>query len=245
MKKMTKKLVACVLALAMGTLLFSGCSSVEQAPDADLTKEFSEPAQGEEVAVLKIRNMGDITVRFFPDEAPKAVKNFIELSKQGYYDGVTFHRVIEDFMIQGGDPRGDGTGGTSIYGEGFEVETSSDLYAFRGALMMARSSLPNSNGSQFFIVQASNLGITDDYFHQIEMVNQQNGQGVQSFPENVKEKYKEVGGYPSLDGLYTVFGFVIDGLDIVDQIASVETDSNDKPLDSVIVDKVEIISYQG
>lgn len=244
MRTTRKKWVACLLAAAMSMAIFSGCSS-EQAADADLTKEFSEPQQGEEIAVISIRNMGDITVRFFPDEAPKAVKNFIELSKQGYYDGVTFHRVISDFMIQGGDPRGDGTGGTSIYGEGFEVETSSDLYAFRGALMMARSSQPNSNGSQFFIVQASTLGITDEYFHQIELYNQQQGSGVASFPENVKEKYKEVGGYPSLDGLYTVFGFVIDGMDIVDQIAAVETDSNDMPLTPVIVDKIEITTYQG
>ena len=98
--------------------------------------------------------MGDITVRFFKDEAPKAVENFITHAKEGYYDGLTFHRVINDFMIQGGDPKGDGTGGESIWGTKFEDEFSDNLHNFRGALSMANAGT-NTNGSQFFIVQSS------------------------------------------------------------------------------------------
>lgn len=96
-------------------------------------------------------NRGDILVQLFPEVAPKTVKNFVELAKKGYYDGVIFHRVIPDFMIQGGDPTGTGMGGESIYGEKFEDEFSPQVFNFRGALSMANAG-PNTNGSQFFIV---------------------------------------------------------------------------------------------
>ena len=101
-------------------------------------------------------NHGKMTVKLFDSLAPKTVKNFIELSKEGYYDGVIFHRIIKDFMIQGGDPTGTGMGGSSIYGEKFEDEFSMDLFNLRGALSMANAG-PNTNGSQFFIVQNKNL----------------------------------------------------------------------------------------
>ena len=113
--------------------------------------QLDPPEKGEEIAVIHT-SMGDIKVKFFPDEAPKAVENFKTLAKDGYYDGITFHRVINDFMIQGGDPTGTGTGGESIYGGAFEDEFSPNLYNFRGALSMANSGM-NTNGSQFFIVQ--------------------------------------------------------------------------------------------
>ena len=93
-------------------------------------------------------NHGKMTVKLFDSLAPKTVKNFIELSKEGYYDGVIFHRIIKDFMIQGGDPTGTGMGGSSIYGEKFEDEFSMDLFNLRGALSMANAG-PNTNGSQF------------------------------------------------------------------------------------------------
>ena len=115
--------------------------------------QFTDPEKGEEIAVMTVKDYGEIKFRFFPEEAPKAVENFITHVKNGYYDGVTFHRVIQDFMIQGGDPKGDGTGGESIWGEGFGVETSNNLYHFRGALCMANTGRANSNGSQFYILQ--------------------------------------------------------------------------------------------
>src|SRR5699024_7200751 len=101
-------------------------------------------------------NKGSITLNLFPELAPKAVENFIGLEKDNYYNGIIFHRVISDFMIQGGDPTGTGMGGESIWGEQFEDEFTSSLFNIRGALSMANSG-PNTNGSQFFIVTASNV----------------------------------------------------------------------------------------
>ena len=99
---------------------------------------------------------GVVKMRFFPEEAPKAVENFKALAKKGYYNGLLFHRVIEDFMVQTGDPKGDGTGGESCWGEAFEDEISPKLHYYRGAVAMANSGA-NTNGSQFFIVQAKDV----------------------------------------------------------------------------------------
>ncbi|MEG1870036.1 MAG: peptidylprolyl isomerase, partial [Oscillospiraceae bacterium] len=114
--------------------------------------QFEAPKPEEEVAVIQT-NKGVIKVRLFPKEAPKAVENFKTHAKEGYYDGLNFHRVIPGFMIQGGDPEGTGAGGKSIWGEPFEDEFDIKLRNFRGALSMANSG-PKTNGSQFFIVQA-------------------------------------------------------------------------------------------
>ena len=121
------------------------------------------PESGEKVAVMTVKDYGKIVIRLFPEQAPKTVENFITLSEQGYYDGLTFHRVIKDFMIQGGDPRGDGTGGKSAFGNEFKDEFSDSLYNFTGALSMANAG-PNTNGSQYFINEGSSTEITDDYF---------------------------------------------------------------------------------
>ena len=107
-------------------------------------------------------NMGDITIQLYPEVAPKTVENFVTLAKKGYYNGLIFHRVIKDFMIQGGDPTGTGAGGESIYGAKFEDECSQELHNFRGALSMANAG-PNTNGSQFFIVQADSTYLDGDY----------------------------------------------------------------------------------
>lgn len=116
-------------------------------------KQFEAPTGP--VATMKT-SMGDIEIMLFPEEAPKAVENFITHAKAGYYDGLLFHRVINDFMLQGGDPLGTGTGGESIWGAPFEDEFSDSLHNFRGALSMANSGI-NTNGSQFFIVQTGGM----------------------------------------------------------------------------------------
>lgn len=113
--------------------------------------QLQKPKEGEEIARIKT-NHGDIEVKLFPEVAPKAVENFKSHAKDGYYDGVAFHRVIKDFMIQGGDPEGTGRGGESIWGRPFEDEFDPDYKNIRGALSMANAG-PNTNGSQFFIVQ--------------------------------------------------------------------------------------------
>ena len=113
--------------------------------------QFEKPAKDAEVIVMKT-SMGTIKLRLFPEKAPKTVENFVTHAKEGYYDGLTFHRVINGFMIQGGDPLGNGTGGESIWGRPFEDEFDVELRNFRGALSMANAG-PCTNGSQFFIVQ--------------------------------------------------------------------------------------------
>lgn len=172
-------------------------------------------------------NMGAIYVQLFPDQAPKTVKNFIELAKQGYYDGVIFHRVIPDFMIQGGDPTGTGMGGTSIYGEKFEDEFSQELFNLRGALSMANAG-PNTNGSQFFIVNNQNVPQT--------MTKQLQEAG---FPGEIIEAYQK-GGTPWLDFRHTVFGHVVKGMDVVDKIAAVKRNDQDKPNEDVVIEAITI-----
>ena len=228
-----KKIMACSLGLLTALTLLGGCKS---GGDGSLPQFDQELQEGEEIAVITVKGYGEIKVRFFPDEAPKAVENFTTHAKEGYYDGLTFHRVIADFMIQGGDPKGDGTGGESIWGEGFGPEPSDKLYHFPGALCMAQSSMPNSIGSQFYIVQGDD--VTEEYLDQIEVYYDK------TYPDIVKEKYLELGGVPHLDGDYTVFGQVFEGMDVVEKIADCETDENDLPKQAVTIEKIEVVEYQ-
>lgn len=225
-------------------------------------------------------NMGDITIQLYPEVAPKTVENFVTLAKKGYYNGLIFHRVIKDFMIQGGDPTGTGAGGESIYGAKFEDECSQELHNFRGALSMANAG-PNTNGSQFFIVQNSQAPTQDidalavqvacyellnDAKRRVQMMQEAledapkiqayidevntklNDYQSQGLPEDVKEyatevakKYAEVGGTFHLDFAHTVFGQVIDGMKVVDDIANVRTARADRPLHDVTIDSIDIV----
>ena len=180
------------------------------------------------IATIKT-NHGDMRIKLFPDHAPKTVANFIALSKDGYYDGVIFHRIIKDFMIQGGDPTGTGMGGESIYGESFEDEFSEELYNVRGALSMANAG-PNTNGSQFFIVQNQHLPYS----------KKEIARG--GWPEPIAEIYAEQGGTPHLDRRHTVFGQLADeaSYKVLDAIAGVETGAMDKPGDDVVIETIEI-----
>ncbi len=142
-------------------------------------------------------NHGPVDVELFDEDAPKTVQNFRDLTAKGFYDGLTFHRVIPDFMIQGGCPLGTGTGGP---GYKFEDEPNQHKVE-RGALAMANSG-PNTNGSQFFIVTAD--------------------------------------ACPWLDGKHTVFGRVTSGMETVEEISKVAADGRDKPLEPVVIDRVEL-----
>jgi cyclophilin family peptidyl-prolyl cis-trans isomerase len=140
---------------------------------------------------------GSIELELYPDDAPKTVENFLKLSRDGFYDGVIFHRVIPDFMIQGGDPTGTGTGGP-----GYEFEDEFNEHPVeRGALAMANAG-PNTNGSQFFIVTAR--------------------------------------ATPWLDGKHTVFGQVTSGMDVVDRISQADRDANDRPRETIAIERVEL-----
>lgn len=196
-------------------------------------KQMEAPQKGEEIAVLKT-SMGDIKVRLFPEYAPKAVENFKTHAKNGYYNGLIFHRVINDFMIQGGDPTGSGMGGESIWGESFEDEFTAEMHNLRGALSMANAG-PNTNGSQFFIVQANS--VSDDMLDQLESAPEA------LFPTECVRAYEQQGGTPWLDYKHTVFGQVFEGMETVDAIAKVKVDFfQNKPFTDVVIEKVEIVT---
>lgn len=195
-----------------------------------MSKQIRMPEAGDTVAVMKT-SMGDIKILLFPDAAPKAVENFTTHAQNGYYDNLIFHRVIPDFMIQGGDPNGTGTGGESIWGTSFEDEFSVDYHNLRGSLSMANAG-PNTNGSQFFIVQAD--------FVDERLIGQMEQLSDRGFPTETVEDYKKLGGTPWLDFKHTVFGQVYEGMDVVDEIAVVKTDMSDKPLEDVVIKTIEI-----
>lgn len=214
--------------------VYPASSDYEIAPDGE---QLKKPSKGEEVAVLET-SMGTIKIRLFPQYVPTAVENFKTLIKEGYYDGITFHRVIDDFMIQSGDPTGTGTGGECAFDgyEAFQDEFSRNLYNFRGAVSMANAG-SNTNGSQFFIVQTDSAVYSN-------LVNAEGfkSQGGASWAADAYEKY---GGTPYLDGQFksitgsghTVFGQVYEGLSVVDKIAGVDVDSSSKPLKDVTIKK--------
>lgn len=191
--------------------------------------QLDRPAQGETIAIMHT-SMGDISIRLFPEQAPKTVENFTTHAKNGYYNGLIFHRVINDFMIQGGDPTGTGMGGESIWGDSFADEFAVELHNLRGALSMANAG-PNTNGSQFFIVQAKQ---TDP-----RLIAQMK-QIPDSFPAETVAGYEQVGGTPHLDFRHSVFGQVYDGMDVVDAIAGVKTNRQDKPLEDVTITSIDI-----
>lgn len=186
-----------LLGIVVIPLLFlTGCSSDE------------ETLTGKHHAEIIVQDYGTIKVELDADQAPITVQNFIDLANSGFYDGLTFHRIIEGFMIQGGDPNGDGTGGSghTIRGEFTQNGINNTLSHTRGAISMARSSAMNSASSQFFIVHEDST---------------------------------------YLDGSYAVFGYVTEGMDVVDAIATSVTaeDSNDTVAkeNQPVIEKITII----
>lgn len=163
------------------------------------------------IVTITMDNDKQIVLELYPDIAPESVKNFISLIQKGFYDGLTFHRIIPGFMIQGGDPEGTGMGGPgySIKGEFAQNGVKNPLNHTKGVLSMARSARPDSAGSQFFIMHED---------------------------------------APHLDGAYAAFGKVIEGLDVVDEIARVRTSFGDRPIEPVVMKKVTVdtkgVSYE-
>lgn len=237
-----KKNILKILILSLIAVFFVGCTNNVNEPEEnnlggkDLNLEQLQlPKVGEEVAIIKT-NYGDIKIRLFPEIAPKAVENFKTHAKNGYYDGIIFHRVINDFMIQGGDPNGTGTGGESIWGVPFEDEFHINYRNIRGALSMANAG-PGTNGSQFFIVQKTET--EKEIIEQMREAGEEKG-----YPKDVVDAYEELGGTYWLDGLHTVFGQVYEGMDVVDKIASVKVNASSKPIDPVIMETIEIVEYK-
>jgi len=177
-------------------------------PSCGQFNQTDMPKKGDQIALL-LTQYGTIKVRLFPDKAPEMVKNFTTLAKDKKYDGMIFHRVVKNFVIQGGDfTNANGTGGHSYKGPGTQLndEISPDLKHIRGAVSMANAG-PNTNGSQFFIV----------------------------LPQD---------GTPFLDGGYSIFGQVFEGMEVVDTIAEMPVDQYERPLSEVKVERVEIMEYE-
>lgn len=203
MKKIISLFLACLMIFS--AFAFAGCTA--EKPVDDESQSEAEYKTDNPVAVISVKDYGKITVELYPDKAPNTVNNFISLANKGFYDGLTFHRIISGFMIQGGCPDGNGTGdpGYSIEGE-FDVNgIENDLLHTRGVISMARGGYSyDSAGSQFFIM------------HQ---------------------------DAPHLDGQYAAFGKVVEGIEIVDEIAAVETGYNDKPVSDVIIESVVVDTH--
>lgn len=189
------------------------CKSQQETTQIDTSNQTTEKGdpleelmtlnENEYLVATMLTNLGEIEIELFAEQTPKTVKNFAGLANQGFYDGVTFHRVIEKFMIQGGDPSGTGAGGSSIYGTTFEDEFNSDLkHETPGILSMANRG-PNTNTSQFFITLVPT---------------------------------------PWLDGKHTIFGKVISGMNVVENIGKVKTSGNpyNKPIEPVVMEKVSV-----
>lgn len=199
-----KKMICTLLAVLLLSFAFSSCSS-------DRKKESSSEivsAAGKHHITITVKNYGSISAELNGDSAPITVTNFLKLAKDGFYDGLTFHRIITGFMIQGGDPDGNGTGGSgkTIKGEFIQNGVNNTLSHTRGALSMARSKPYDSASSQFFIVHEDS---------------------------------------PHLDGQYAVFGYVTEGMDIVDKICA-DTPVQDRngtviKEDQPIIEKIAVV----
>ncbi len=262
---MKKKIYALLLA-AMMAFGAAGCGNADQTGDADTNQtdtttilQEQPPQEGDEIAVITTSE-GVIKMQLYPEEAPKAVENFKTLAEEGYYDGVIFHRVIDDFMIQTGDPEGTGMGGESCWGEPFEDEISEKLHFYRGAVAMANSG-PNTNGSQFFIVQQD--GVLEEVMTVLREARDNNteepvsvtlpdGENYtldQLYPDSVLDYYREHGGAAHLEYVFgnthTIFGQVFEGMDVVDAIAAAEKDENDKPTQDITIESITFETYHA
>jgi len=209
-----KKSFLFILGTIFFILLTAACSSDSKSDDKKEKQETADQAtekdsgqaafeQDSPIVTITMEGGDQIQIELYPHIAPNTVDNFINLAEDGFYDGLIFHRVIPGFMIQGGDPDGNGTGGPgyAIKGEFSSNGYENDLKHHRGVISMARSADPDSAGSQFFIM-------AEDSSH--------------------------------LDEDYAAFGQVTDGMDVIDDIVSQETDKNDKPLEDQRMEKVEV-----
>ena len=234
---MQNRWLAAVTAAVMLTAGLSGCARKQVTLDEKPVLNYTQPEQGDQIVRITVKDYGDITVRLFPDLLPEACENFVTLAEQGYYDELIFHRVMKDFMIQGGDPKGDGTGGASIWGDKFDGGMNDQLISVPGALAYANSGSTATDGSQFYIV----TGEPEDE----EKLGKISEQGGTYFTAEAKELYCKYGGAPWLDGNYTTFGQVIDGLDVVFAISQVPTGEKNKPKKAVYIEKMTVEQYDG
>ncbi len=275
-KSWFNKTAAAILAALISVTALAGCSSNDifrNYSANDYNKQFAAPVKGDTMARFTT-SLGEIVVKLFPKEAPKAVENFTTHAKQGYYDGMKFHRVISEFMIQTGDPTGTGYGGESIWGKPFEDELISYLSPYYGALCMANAG-DNTNGSQFFFVTMTdkdievyrrlNMDVEDRYKVTDAKINKWAEVGGAIYLDYQMQNLKKQ-TYPNSYTVYhhTTFGQVVEGMDVVEAISRVKTYGEkevteaqikygrdqkevvkDMPVEDVIVEHIEIYTYGG
>lgn len=231
---MKKAFLSC-LAIAACIFIFSGCSAVNKKSLNIKSDEiqFLKPQKGDTIATIKTTK-GTIKVVLYPQYAPKAVENFVTHAKNGYYNGVSFHRVIKDFIIQSGDPTATGMGGESIWKLPFTDEFSDKLHHYTGALSMANSG-EDTNGSQFFFVTTDQKSINDELVEKMQTVG---------WRSEVVNAYKDAGGTPYLDYKNTVFGQVYDGLEVIFNISESKTDKSDKPTKDITIQSIEVSTVE-
>ncbi len=260
--KIRNILLSCLLAASC--VLAAGCSKPDDTTVVGVTTidgtsvsaagNISEVKvqTGDIVAEFEIEGYGTIKAKLFPEYAPTGVENFVALANEGFYDGLTIHRVIKGFMLQGGSLNGDGTGGEAAEGGTFGIETNADMRHFYGALCYANAM--GNNSCQFYIVNnnepqdlaemdleliRSNAEIAAQYATMFEAgtIEQQYyaymaeyygnlAEMTETAPADVIAKYKTDGGTPQLDGGYTVFGQVYEGFDVIDDISSCSVKTN-------------------
>ena len=207
-----KRIIAAILVSLMLVFCLASCGAPKY-EDLNMSTINSldgvtESEEETDYVMLKIKDHGTIVIRLFPKVAPETVKNFKKLVSEKFYDGLIFHRVIETFMIQGGDPEGTGYGGSpdKIFGEFESNGFENNLPHIRGVISMARNGYDmNSASSQFFICHKS-------------------------------EKCA------NLNGDYASFGYVVYGIEVVDSVAAVETNSKDKPLTDVVIESIRFVT---
>lgn len=259
----TVKKIAAAAAAALCLTAAAGCST-EKGFMGNTDEASLE--EGDVFAVISIMNYGDITVKLYPEAAPNAVKQFIKLAENKSYNGRTVHRVVKDKLIQGGSLTGTGFDGEVAKQEYFETETSKYMCHYYGALCMAKSA--DGNYRQFYIVnnntpaQIEELAQTiktqlDDpeiggkMLEEDKKYYKEYSAKLSNMPQEVKERYSQVGGLFDLDGEDTVFGQVVDGYDVLKKLNEVETvngnktddkqDIASKPIDEIVIEKIEII----
>lgn len=234
---MKQKILATGISLVLFCTACASCGRKQIEIQELPVLNYTAPQEGEEIVCIHVKDYGDIKIKLFQDLLPEACENFLTLIEQDYYDNLIFHRVIENFMIQGGDPNGDGTGGESCWGGYFNGGVSEQLIHVTGALAYANSGSVSTDGSQFYII--SGMPVTETMLDELTESNNL------YFTKEAKKLYTQYGGAPWLDGSYTIFGQVIDGLDIIYEISKLETNSSNKPKKAVYMESVSVEYYDG